>query len=728
MIDISIIPYAPTITLNLFDGSMIGDKSFFVSAKDVDDFLPRTVTFSHSSEFILNPTPANNEMVAFEFLLPIPITTVGNYIYNVTVIAEGGNDVKNFNIYINAINEAPPPGPPPPPPPADLNYYPKYEFESGDFTATVLEQSYDGDVIPVNGRFVLNYTDKDDHFHPIVASSVKLYFDADSNMTFDDLYSEKERKFKAVIKKGNDVKFEGFINPDGIWEDYVYDRWVLSVSATDGLPNLKNISFSPNASNTYSGMMNLLDIIVICLSKTGLNLPLNTHVKIFYTGFIAQIDILNNVYLRVDAYKNGSEGMNCADVLESILRIFNATIVQMNGEWFIYRPIDLQYSTEFIRYVSGSFEGWNTINTQKTVGSHINGFTLHHANANQRKSKKASVQAYRIYYEYRGSVNILTNGSLKLNTGLTLDGWVVSTAPDGLVDRHASGYGIRTKTAGVPQNTNFLNLNQNIDILQDSVFTVRFDFEHTGLWAEYLTYSIGVGNQWFNLSTGTWSTTLVRNRVSNAKAINSGGSQWVGAGRASHEVSVRAPISGLLNIVVYRDVNGTPGDGIFTIHGISVTPDTSLNQKGREYTGRRKTFESTVTKTNETVINGDSESDLFAGTLFKSDKDNPAATWYREGKTESLQLLAINAEDNLRISPRPMTFFEGDVYGWIDFISLISIDLIAGKYQMVKYSYDSRSNVSDVNFLEFENAYLPETEFIVEIKDNYTNEVKAVIK
>src|SRR5690606_11696341 len=127
------------------------------------------------------------------------------------------------------------------------------------------------------------------------------------------------------------IKFQGFINPDGIWEDYVYDRWQLSVSATDGLPNLKNISFAPNSEQTYSGMMNLLDIIVICLSKTGLNLPLNTHVKIFYTGFIAQIDILNNVFVRVDAYKNRDEGMNCEDVLDSILRIFNATIVQMNG-------------------------------------------------------------------------------------------------------------------------------------------------------------------------------------------------------------------------------------------------------------------------------------------------------------------------------------------------------------------------------------------------------------
>src|SRR5690606_20826960 len=135
-------------------------------------------------------------------------------------------------------------------------------------------------------------------------------------------------------------------------------------------------------------------------------------------------------------------------------------------------------------------------------------------------------QAYRIYYEYRGTINVLLNGALKLKDGLNLDGWVVSTGPDGLVDRHPLGYGIRTKTAGVPQNTNFLNLNQNVDILQDSVFTTRFDFEHTGLWAEYLTYSIGVGNQWFNLSTGGWSTTMTRNRVSNAKATNAGGTQW----------------------------------------------------------------------------------------------------------------------------------------------------------------------------------------------------------
>lgn len=123
-------------------------------------------------------------------------------------------------------------------------------------------------------------------------------------------------------------------------------------------------------------------------------------------------------------------------------------------------------------------------------------------------------------------------------------------------------------------------------------------------------------------------------------------------------------------------------------------------------------------------------SDLFVGTIYKSDADTPTEKWFRHGESNPpKELLSINAEDNLRLSPRPMIIFEGDVYGYIPFISFIRIDnLNDKKFQPTSYSFDTSTGILSLTSREFSSDYLEEgKDYRVDVKDNYGNETKVTI-
>lgn len=728
-----IVPTDISLTYNLFDGSLSGDTKFPVSSVDLDS--PSTtfsMSFTTPTGFTVNPNPATNQKVQVGMdAAALGITSVGNY--TITFESNAFGTTKITNVHITVINEDTTVDPPlPDPDPLDLIYQPKYELINDDFTLQILQLGYQGEIIPVYGYFKIKYQSKDDLHDPIISSNLQMFFDVNTGLTLEDLYSEKEKEYKVEVKKGTQKIFIGWVKPDGIWEDYVNDRWQLSITAYDGLSTLKDISFSLSQTFSYSGMMSLQDIIQICLNKTGLTLPLNVNCNVYYDTLSVDDNVLKLTYTKTERYfTNNNEPMDCESILKSILILFNLIVVQYNGEWFIYRPIDVVDIMEFKRYdelTSTVFD----YNTPITIGSQIDNFEIFHCNANQKKSIAPSVQAYRLYYEYGGSVNVLFNSQLTFTgTGLDIPGWTVNTAPDGLVMRDYDGSGLRSKTAGVPQGTVLVEMNQNIDILASSAFTVRFEFNHKGDYAEYLFYSIKVGSKWFKLDDGSWQSSQVINKISNAyyPPGSSPTGIYYGRGDAVHEVSVIAPESGSLMIKVYRDVNGFSATGIFTINGIYVTPQVNLNQKGKSYTGLRKDSASTFTKRHQIVYNGDSISDLFVGTLYKSDKDTPTSIWYRLGFNETKELLEINVEDNLRISPRPMTVFEGDVYGYIPYLSKVSINNFNNKaFQITNYTFNSKNNITELTFKEYSREILSNNEFIVDVKLDYKEETKVTIK
>ena len=720
-----------SLTYNKFNGFSTTDstvlKGYYID--DTPQLIYVEVETEIDSIFTITPNTAVNE----EVVVSVDASTIlaGLYNYKMRVFSDFLSEEIFIDVNLNIIDSDETPD-------VEREFQLKYYILRNRYRLDIYESVPIPSTltpIEINGSVEINYQERKDVFEPIIASNLKLKLEADLNLTFSDLYSEEEKKYKTILTHDGETRFIGFLKPDGIIEDWVSDKWGLDIVAIDGLSTLKNLYFSNENGTMVLSKMSILDVIVICLNKTGLILPLNINVDIFYEGFDPINTIFESVKINTERFFKGeSEPMDCASVLSSILNIFNATLIMQNGEWFISRNIDLEEEIRYSRFENGVYVGVTIYAPLKKIGSEINGTTeidAFHVSENQRKSIEPSVQAYRIYYEYGGAKTIFSNPELKLEgSGLDIPGWTVYTAPDNKVYRNENGYGLRSTSWYFDINDvpPLLSFSQSIYINSGAIFNLSINFSNESknpLSTYGLRFALGVGDHWLR-DDGSWvvgsgATVYVDN--SNGVVFNPPNSIFEGKGVANYSAQIKAPTSGNLSIIIYRDTSpfgNLSSGGDFRIFSIFLTGTAEGDIKGRVYTGKRTKNISTVTKSNNTVYNGDSVSDLFVGTLYKADFDTPTQYWFRGGKTEQKEVLEINAEDNLRLSPRPMIIMEGDLYNYVPYLSYLQISGFEGKkFQFKSYSYDFDSNIIRSVLKEYSNDYLATSDFNVEIRDNY---------
>lgn len=750
-----------SLVYDLTNNALIGDTTFNVSLISTGDEAPidNTVTIEHSEDLIVTPSTflgsVRPEPITVELA---PGSTIEEGAYNFTLkinneTATEENVVSSLVAKTVVIE------------PEEYEYKLKYFIQREKYRLNIYENVLSDTVltpIEINGTVDLTYQDRTELFTPIISSSIKINLEASLERTFEDLYTEDEKTFKVEVIKDSKVVFLGFMLPDSIWEDFVADKWTLSITANDGLSSLKNVSFSQDITDiegnplTFAGRFTALNIINICLKKTGLELDINVNCQVCYNGWVGK-SILSSIYLSTERYfQNDSEPMDCESVVKSIMQIFNATLIFQNGSWWIYRSIDINERNLFSKYEDGIYSEDIVGEFGHILGSDINEFEIFHYNENQKKSINPAVQAYQVIYQYGQAKNVLVNGGLVLEgTGLNIPGWLVNTSPDGLVDRGVRpgwSYGVRSAVRPLDPPPIFLSLNQSINVTQGAGLDLTIKYRNDGENSLYLNFAFSVFSAtetyWYNLESGVWQSGYVTNRVDNYHIeVSSGGqTSLVGNRDAIFKLKAISPIEGGIAIHILR--NGHGAGGIMGVHGIYLMASDD-NIKSTDYTGRRTEKKSTAVKPNVTVYNGDSGSDLFVGTIFKDDNDTPTSTWNRylmyeqagewiiDHTSEQKEVLEINAADNLRISPRSMSVFEGDFKGFIPYLTYVNIDgfkydyfgtLKDRKYQFLKYSYSFDNDETKMLLKELLGSdSLFEHEYKVTIKQNFSNEAKVTI-
>lgn len=726
------------LTYNYDDESFYGDTIFSVDVTPVN--TGDTFTFTHTtgiSEITITDSHMDGpDFTTYFLVLSVdPITfdlDNGTYYANVTMTYDGEPLV--IPVSLSVINKDGGGGEPEPPIDptnyGDIKYFLEYTNVTGvEFKLDIYERGFEGDATYVMGYFTHKYQPVKDLHESVVSSNVSIAFDVDANLDLNDLYSEVEQHNLVKGYRNNQLIFVGFIKPDGIYQDYVSNRWVLDVDAFDGLSTLKNLSFVAANGTFFQGKTPIITAIKGCLDRTGLFLPINVSVNLEHDGVLINDSILESTIINTERYyQDPKKVMDCESVLSSLLEIFNATLHQRNGEWFINRRIDLITTTEFKKYVDGIYDSVITINPNITIGSHVNGFPIHHCNANQKISIAASVQAFRIHYKYGNVKSLAQNSDLVLSgTGLTADGWTINNV-GGYVSRQLDGSGIRYyKNVGSGTSVGALiSLNQSIEVLEQDSIDIAFGMDLFYKSPFFFSIMINISTENFTWRdyTREWVAKTPGTSFDFATTNHNGGLT----------LNVNIPFFPEDSELEITFTLRTPDSAVadLFLNSIEVSPSGGNLLKGQYFNAQRKTRISSVTKDDLEVFNGDSESDLFVGTLYQSDGDTPTLTWNREGFTDNLQLLEINGIDNLRISPRPMKLFEGDVYGYFPYLSFISIDGQTGhKFQPIEYSYNTVKGIITLQSKEFENADLPLTKLRngeVEIEDDFGNVTTVTIK
>lgn len=612
------------------------------------------------------------------------------------------------------------------------------DLEGVDHSFTINKKEYYGFPSTVLGGCALTYAESEDVNNSIIGSGLTINLDASNNITYEDLYIEDERYFSVTYIRDSVTLFNGWLSPEGFFQDYTSDRWAISVDCVDGLGFLGDLSYVDSDGLFYTGKQSQLEIIVNCLNRTGISQNILTNIDIYYDGLSTSLDILDNVYFNADRFikDDGDTIMSCEEVLNDVLEPYGATLISFNGEWYIFKlnqNADDDDRTYFRYDSDGAALSPTTSDyvNQFNLGSQIDGYYPHHVNKNQSLTNRKSLGAYRISYKYGLDKSILDNTRLAKSGG-TIDEWTIN---DPLVASGSSGgFGIDLEN----DNADVLGATSDIvSLSSNDVITYAGSFVTTGdsiVFNSLVKLTDGVTPHYLK-STGEWTTTLTLIPIENSRFVSGAvfpEQLYVGTD-APLNFSIESdslPISGDLTIGFYSSNIDAPGGdsaGFTQVTSVSLSAVGSDNGViGEFHTLQREDNPSAKVKNVKEVNVGDNPSDLYLGTIYKTDETTPTSNWLRKGVTESKPLLRIMGEETLRLNQQTAKVFSGDCYGYVPYYSTVVINNVDGRFTPIQYTYDSVNNITALKSKQIFSDEL--TDINYELTFDYGNTVKPTIK
>ena len=638
---------------------------------------------------------------------------------NITVVQPSNSDNKGLKYYFQYINEA-----------------------NDEYECRIFKKEYTGDSIEIYGKAIIEKASIKNHLDPIRGTGISLELEAGLNLNFEDLYTENERDFTVKLYKNGVVVFRGYLDPQGIYQSFVRDTWILSISCVDGLGSLENMSFVNEDGFHFVGKMKAIDIIYNCLKRTGILLPINTCINTYYTGLtpsddldiLQQIELNTNRYIRVD----DQTIMSCEEVLKSILDLFKACITQENAEWYIYKPNEIysnQYAV-FRRYNTDNvYSGNVTLNLNYSLGSQINGFYPHHCNSDQKIEIKAAISSARVNYKYGYVVGIMYNTKFEHNYGIMqYDGWNIISAyysSNYIVNDPTSNVGLIIKdsisffTPNVISDPIGVTINDLLSLKISSVSTLR----NGSYGGKTLTMQIKQGIYYLKYAPKNNQSPISDAAELAVWTTNSADRYRLNIyGNFDIKVSLPKILSdGNITVAIISIEPALTEGGRTVIKEIDLVPTVdSYSEIGEIHTSYRDNNVSSKVEDNNVIYNGDNAGTVYLGAIFKNDGLTPTTTWFRRGRNESFPILRISSEEILRISQKPTKIFTGSVYGYIPYLSVTSIDNIVGKFSPIEYEFDTFRNICRVKYLELFSAEV--YDILYNFTPDYGNTVKPTIR
>lgn len=599
------------------------------------------------------------------------------------------------------------------------------DAENVNYSVTIHQKGFTGESTQINGYGVLKYGSINNNLDPIRGNGLDLSLNATNEVTLEDLYSDDENTFTVKMYRKNDLIFYGFLKPDGVYQSFVYDQWVINLTCVDGLGILKDLAFVKKSGLQWTGKQKAIDIIYNCLVRSNLLMNINTSVNIYYNGLTPSdtLDPLAKIYISVDRFVKDDKDtiMNCQEVLKSVLNLFNANICQVNGEWFIYRVNEL-YDNDTVKFrqyskTNNSYIGLNVKTLGFNLGSQINNYYPHHAGGNQQIEIKGSIATTRINYKYGFLTGLMPNKNLKRDSDNQYNGYTINSENIANLDfTNNDAFGIFLKKQSMVNYALLLTSNA-ITLLSGNTFNFNVALTNNNdSFAEYI-FSVNIGNYYLD-NSGNWTSSPSTPIYLTFQCNN--GTQF-------YTVSSTAmPTGGDVIVKVYSIQYGNIGS-IYEIESIDIVNTTNTNggASGEFHTVQRKNRPSSIATETAEIFNGDSPSLIYEGAIYKEDQNSRTQYWFRSQRSESKPILQIAGEDILRMSQKPAKIFTGDIYGFMPYLSVISINNLEGKFSPIEWSFNAKDNITSVKLLEVFNEELSDIDYKYTL--DYGNTVKPTI-
>lgn len=210
------------------------------------------------------------------------------------------------------------------------------DLPSGDTPPAEIEIRGDAKPATINYPEVKTYT-------PIRPSGADLNLLSTDDRMFFGLYTPDMMEYQIRIYKDKDLYWLGFLDSENYSEPFdAIDNYPVNITGNDGfnlLERLDYVEVSLNYPTNYEGIESFWTVIQRVLQKLNLpweyiyiGLSIAPPKKIYPTG----THVLQDLFLNNDNwYDEDATPENCRTVLENILQILGAFIIQQNGSLII---------------------------------------------------------------------------------------------------------------------------------------------------------------------------------------------------------------------------------------------------------------------------------------------------------------------------------------------------------------------------------------------------------
>lgn len=278
----------------------------------------------------------------------------------------------------------------------------------------------DGGAVPCILRMSQEGDSKFEHFKPTEAV-IELI--SSTSLQYLNLSISPNKTYWLQIYRASDLIWQGWVNPEYYTEPLAPPPYTTTITATDGLAELKNIPFPWPGLSAYK--FSFIYYIAKCLEQIGFDQDIKIANDITITttadGEVTS-RVLEYMYIDYRALRDEDTGefWSCYEVLYEILSTLNARIYQCNNTWYIDRLDQKHAAVNYEKYLySATYHSTASVDPVVALTAHVGwGTDIRFINSPAMLEVRPAYKGYTIEQDFGNRKNILKASNFD---GLFLD-------------------------------------------------------------------------------------------------------------------------------------------------------------------------------------------------------------------------------------------------------------------------------------------------------------------
>ena len=244
---------------------------------------------------------------------------------------------------------------------------------------------------------------------------------------FDDIYTGAWKDWKVLYYRDSTLIWQGWMKPENLTREYITDQYELSIVATDGLADLKDIEFvNFSTGAVYTDRVTILTVVKRALEHLEIAIDFKIQLGTWETTLmtVAQ-NALFEMDVNTERFTSVIDGRttqdNCLAVLEEVLRPFNVEMYQAEGFWYIQARNETNSPVFTHTYSTLAQSALSTIDNSLDITNYD------FKNRGTLEILKPVKSQEITFKNYNNGSNLILNGDFSAATNWTATGWSSST-------------------------------------------------------------------------------------------------------------------------------------------------------------------------------------------------------------------------------------------------------------------------------------------------------------